>query len=168
MKKINVLNKLDRPYINYSSQLLIFSVLGLTIILFILIFFLNLYLVIIEDDNKYFEGALRNSLKKIINSEENALLDLSETLGFQVKEIFLENSNNDTESILRVIAETTDLIIKFENNNYLPKSVQKFNKNSTEPITVIDFLNSDIYYTIEEGKKHLKESDQIKVKSIKE
>ena len=110
-----------------------------------------------EDDSKYFEGKLHTVIEKILNENRNDLTDLSMLLGEEIESIELESIDNDEKlALIKAYAKNFMFVITYETFNGLAKKVEKFSLPMNELLSVIDFLESDIFFTIDEGIQHLK------------
>lgn len=155
INQVNLSSKLDRPYFNQQSQILFTGSIALTILAFIINSLLNLVFALKEDDSKYFEGKMHLVLEKIIPENSSDYSELSELLDENIENIEYQSIEFDSKlALLRAYTGNSQFVITYETFSYLAKKVEKYTLKN-ELIAVIDFLDADIFFTIDEAKEHL-------------
>ena len=157
--QINQISEMNNPYFNESAQFYFASTFAILILAFVLNTLINLVFALKEDDSKYFEGELDNVLQKIfIQNDQDQVPDLSELsslLGQQINKIeLIDIPEEDKLAILKAYSEAGFFLISYETFSYLAKKIDKYTPDE-ELLSSIDFLESDIFFTVEEGRNHL-------------
>ncbi len=156
MGHIGQQSKLTQPYFNESAQLYFGGAFAITILAFVINTVINLLFALKEDDTKYFEGSLHIAIQKIIENESSDYTELSTLLGELITSIELMPLEGDDKlGILKAYSSEVYFLITYETFNDLAKKVEKYSSENNDLLSVIDFLESDIFFTVAEGREHL-------------
>ncbi len=158
LSQINQLTTLNKTYFSLTAQFYFGSMFTITILAFVINILINLFFALKEDDNKYFEGKLHIVIQKIIEGNDQDLLELSSLLGETINTIEIIPIENDEKlALLKASANNVFFLISYETFNGLAKKIEKYS-NQDDLLSVIDFLESDIFFTIDQGRSHLVEN----------
>lgn len=161
LTQINQIGEMNNPYFSQTDQFYFASTFAIFILAFVVNTIINLGFALKEDDTKYFEGELHVVLENIFTDEDLGqdlnpdLSELSDLLGQQITKIeIIDIPEEDKLAILKAYTDTGFFLISYETFSYLAKKIEKYTPEE-ELLSSIDFLESDIFFTVEEGRNHL-------------
>ena len=156
LTQIGQQSQLNKPYFNETAQFYFASSFAIIIFAFVVNTLINLAFALKEDDTKYFEGKLHLVIQKLLENNSGDLSDLKTLLGEPISSIELVPLEYEEKlAIMKAYSPEYYFLITYETFNGLAKKIEKYT-NDDELIAVIDFLESDIFFTVEEGTEHLK------------
>ena len=159
MSRISILSKISQPFISQTIESFFTIILGTTLVALIFLILVNFEQIFKEDEGNYFEPVLQKCIQSVFESAGKDLEELSYLLGEPISQVVFELfEDDDSVANLRAISQKYEFIITYETIEFEPKKLLKYAKSTSIPIITFDFLDKEIFYTIDEAIIHLKEA----------
>ncbi len=159
MNMIDIIGKINQPYISEGSQIIFSAIIGLTVLALIISLGINIYLLFKEDEIDYYESTLQKAIKTAFESQGKNLEELSSLLGDRITQLlFIMQEDDENYVNLRAMSANYEYNILYEAYSWSPSKLFKYTLNTTVPLIQFDFLDKEVFYTIEEAVLKLKEA----------